>query len=472
MNDGHSKGFAGRPAKGPFSAAEPATRIVGLQSPAVLDIAPASRTSVEDCGLSSQLLLELQVKMMYYQGSVTGAELCSFLRLPFVKVVESIIGFSIEEKLVEVKGGKGFGRVSTTLTLTEKGREMARDALGRNAYVGPAPVPIEQYVSVMHQQRLATPTVTPQALASALAHLVLPAELTQKLGPAVNSGRSLFLFGPAGNGKTTIAEAVSALFGGEALVPHALAIDGQIVKVFDRLVHHPVDLQVSNDTAGRRQVFDMDDRWVLCLRPSVVVGGELTLETLDLIYSPTARFYEAPFQVKANGGMLLIDDFGRQKVHPTDLLNRWIVPLEKRVDFLTLHTGKKFEIPFEQLIVFSTNLDPKALVDEAFLRRIRYKIEVSNPSEAEYREIFRRVCRAAALSYSDEAITQLIHQVYGPRRTQLRSCHPRDLVALIQDSARFRGQPAQLTFEALKDAADVFLVGGLDQETTPAARPG
>jgi predicted ATPase with chaperone activity len=431
----------------------------GLSSLKILEIAPTRCESVRDTGLSSQFLNELAVKWMYYQGSATGAEVCTALRLPFVNVIETIIDFAVDEKLVELTGGKGFGRVSTTLTLTQKGRELARDALSRNAYVGPAPVPLEQYTRVIAQQSQTSTVVTRRELDAALAHVVLPEDLLQKLGPAVNSGRSLFLYGPAGNGKTTIAEAVSSLFRGEAFVPYALEIDGQVVKVFDSLVHHAKSLEADSAQAGRRQVFEMDDRWQLCERPSVVVGGELTLETLDLIYSPTARFYEAPFQVKANGGMLLIDDFGRQKVDPSDLLNRWIVPLEKRIDFLTLHTGKKFEIPFEQLLVFSTNLNPKDLVDEAFLRRIRYKIEVPNPDEAQYREIFTKVCRAANIEYRDDSVTQLLELFYKPKSIGLRACHPRDLLHLVRDQARFLGREPSLTFEALRDAAGVFLVG-------------
>jgi predicted ATPase with chaperone activity len=429
-----------------------------LENPAILDIAPPEPKSLEETGLKMGLLSDIALKFLYYSGTGTGMAIADNLCLPWPGVIERVVDFLATEKLVDLRGGKGFGRASVEFVLTEKGREYARDALTRTTYVGPAPVPIEQYNALITQQVEENPVVSREDLLLGLSHLTVTEDLLDKLGPAVNSGRSLFLYGPPGNGKTSLAEAVSRMFGGEAYVPYCIEIDNQIIKVFDSLNHSPVSLEIGRDDSGRRQTFEMDKRWLLCRRPAVVVGGELTLETLDLIYSETARFYEAPFQVKANGGMLLIDDFGRQKVHPTDLLNRWIVPLEKRIDFLTLHTGKKFEIPFEQLLVLSTNLDPKELVDEAFLRRIKYKIEVKNPDEATFREIFERVCEAASIPYVDQAVTYLIEAYYKPRNMQLRACHPRDLVALIRDAARYRQIAPALSKDLLDQACEVFLV--------------
>lgn len=428
-----------------------------LENPRILDIAPPEPRSVEETGLRLALICDIAIKFFYYRGTGTGVEIASELRLPWTGVVEHAIDFLAQEKLVDLRGGKGFGRASVDFILTEKGREYARDAISRSTYVGPAPVPIEQYNALITSQTAENAIVAREDLEAALSHLVVDKGIMDKLGPAVNSSRSLFLYGPPGNGKTTLAEAVSSMLGGEAYIPYCLEIDNQIIKVFDSLNHSPVPLEVGRGPDKRLKV-EIDERWQLCRRPAVIVGGELTLETLDLIYSETARFYEAPFQVKANGGMLLIDDFGRQKVHPTDLLNRWIVPLEKRIDFLTLHTGKKFEIPFDQLVVFSTNLDPKELVDEAFLRRIKYKIEVGNPSEHQFREIFRRLCDASGIPYVEQAVTYLLEKYYKPRSMSLRACHPRDIISLVKDAARYKQIPPALSKDLIDKACEVFFV--------------
>ena len=429
-----------------------------LENPKILDIAPPEPKSIEESGLRMALLSEIAIKYLYYRGTGTGVEIASELRLPWSGVVENVIDFLATEKLCDMRGGKGYGRATVDFILSEKGREYARDAIERSTYIGPAPVPIEQYNALITSQTAENPIVSKDDLEIALSHLVVDPGIVEKLGPAVNSSRSLFLYGPPGNGKTSLAEAISAMLGGEAYIPHCLEIDGQVIKVFDSLNHSPIPLEYGGSPGKRRGSFEMDQRWQLCRRPSVIVGGELTLETLDLVYSDTARFYEAPFQIKANGGMLLIDDFGRQKVHPTDLLNRWIVPLEKRVDFLTLHTGKKFEIPFDQLVVFSTNLDPKELVDEAFLRRIKYKIEVGNPTEAQYREIFKRLCDASGIPYVDQAVSYLLEKYYKPRAMALRACHPRDIIGLVKDTARYRQAPPALSKELIDQACKVFFV--------------
>ncbi|MBN2495970.1 MAG: ATP-binding protein [Deltaproteobacteria bacterium] len=439
----------------------------GLERPEILDLAPPQARDIGETGLQLGFLTDLAAKMLYYSGVLTGVSIADTMGLPFTGVVEDVINFLAEERLVEMKGGKGFGRASFSYTLTERGREVAREAVARTAYVGKAPVPLDQYTSLVRLQMQDVPFIGKDMLLDHFKSLILPPDFFDRVGPAINSSRSLFLFGPPGNGKTTVAEMVADILGGEVFVPHAIEVDGQVIKVFDPLNHVPVDLDRSTSppplSGVKRPVQkksgpEFDKRWMLSNRPSVMVGGELTLETLDLIYNPTTQFYEAPFQVKANGGMLLIDDFGRQRVHPTDLLNRWIVPLEKNIDFLTLHTGKKFEIPFDQLIVFATNLDPKELVDEAFLRRIKYKIEVHNPSEPEYRQIFRLVCGAKGIRYSDDAATYIIERYYKEYDMELRSCHPRDIINLLIDVAKFRNIQPKLEKSLIDQACLSFFV--------------
>jgi len=442
----------------------------GLERPEILDLAPPQPRTVEETGLSIGFLTDLALKFLYYGGLMSGVTVADEMGLPFAGVVDEIIDFMAQEKLVDMRGGKGFGRASFDYTLTERGREVAREAVRRTAYTGRAPIPLEQYSSLVRLMMQDVPFIDKAMIQEAFKSLILPEGFFEQLGPAINSSRSLFLYGPPGNGKTTVAEIVADILGGEVFVPHAIEIDGQVIKVYDPLSHRAVDFERSTTRPppikgakggaplGKKAGPEFDRRWLLSRRPSVVVGGELTLETLDLIYNESTQFYEAPFQVKANGGMLLIDDFGRQRVHPTDLLNRWIVPLEKRIDFLTLHTGKKFEIPFDQLIIFATNLDPKELVDEAFLRRIKYKIDVKNPTEDEYRQIFRNVCTAKGIRYTDDVVSYILHTYYRQFDMELRSCHPRDIVNLICDVARFRRLKPALGKELVDQACRSFFV--------------
>jgi SpoVK/Ycf46/Vps4 family AAA+-type ATPase len=292
----------------------------------------------------------------------------------------------------------------------------------------------------------------------ALAHLVLDEKIFEKIGPAVNSGKSIFLYGPPGNGKTTIAESIGRLIlGDDMYVPYAVLVDGQIIKVFDEINHK---LSEEPDGAGTGGLSGQrpDARWVRIKRPVIMVGGELALSGLELSFDPTNKYYEAPFQMKANGGMFLIDDFGRQQIRPRDLLNRWIVPMEKNVDFLSLATGRKIEVPFEVLIVFSTNLPPRDLVDEAFLRRIRHKIEVTSPSFDEYREIFQIICKKRHIAYDEQAVRYMLQEYYIKRNRKLRANHPRDIIDQLIDISGYLGGEAQLSKELLDRAAASYFV--------------
>ncbi len=334
---------------------------------------------------------DLVLKVLYFGGYMAGHQIAEIVKLPFTGVLDTVMDFLKREKFVEVRGSGGLGEAGYQYLISQKGAEKAREALERSQYAGAAPVTLQQYIHAMHMQNREKLIVHEDDMHELMKNLVVSDEQLARIGPAVNSGRSVFMYGPPGNGKTTVAETVGRLVLGDNMwIPYAFDVDGQVVRVFDNVNHELADEEKLRLGTG----VIADPRWVTIKRPMIMVGGELTLQGLDLVYDNINKYYEAPFQVKANGGMFLIDDFGRQQVRPRDLLNRWIVPLEKGVDFLTLATGRKIEMPFFVLIVFSTNIDPRDLVDEAFLRRIRHKIEFGDPTYDQFREIFRRVCAA------------------------------------------------------------------------------
>lgn len=423
---------------------------------------PPPMRNIEDTGLNLITISDLALKVMYFGGIMSGAKVADIIKLPYVGVVDQAIEFLKKEKFIEVKSQSGLGEASFTFMISSKGTDKAREVLERSQYAGPAPVTLEQYVHAMKAQNRGRITATPEVMKKALGHLVISETMYGKVGPAVNSGKSIFLYGPPGNGKTTISEAVGrVVLGSDIWIPYAFDVDGQIIRVFDNVNHDVIEAAESNEATGARTMqtgVKRDPRWIRIRRPVIMVGGELMLEGLDLIYDPVNKFYEAPYQLKASGGMFLIDDFGRQQVRPRDLLNRWIVPLEKGSDFLALATGRKIEVPFNVLIVFSTNLDPADLVDEAFLRRIRHKIEVGDPSAEEFQEIFRRACEAKRVPFDDRGYAYLIQEWYVKQDRRFRSVHPRDILDQMLDIARYLNRPPQLTKEMIDRACEAYFV--------------
>ncbi|HMO15493.1 MAG TPA: AAA family ATPase [Pirellulaceae bacterium] len=382
---------------------------------------PTEPASLKETGLPTPFVESLILKRLSLVGTCSGRQLANQLCLPF-QGLEAILA-NLRQRQIIVHGSSA-PLNDYNYSLTEIGRERATFAVKQCAYSGPAPVTLIDYVLSAEAQSIRAESPKRKQLMRAFADISIDEGLFESLGPAINSGAGLFLYGEPGNGKSTLARRITQCFGQEIWVPHAIYEDGQIIKLFDSAYHVTAD----NDEANEFGVKNYDTRWLRIKRPTVVVGGEMTMDSLEIRHDPRSNVSEAPLQLKSNGGCLLIDDFGRQRIEPAELLNRWIIPLENRQDYLTLASGKKIQVPFEQLIIFSTNLDPEKLADEAFLRRIPYKIEIHDPSPEEFHLLFKLYAKKMGFDYRASVVDYLIQEHYRKKNRRLRRCHPRDLL--------------------------------------------
>lgn len=403
---------------------------------------PPEPKSLEETGISPVVIETLAMKLLLQVGSCSGREVAKRLCLPFA-ILEDLLLALRSRQLLQHKGQAQLG--DYVYGLTDMGADRARGAMRACAYVGPVPVQLEDYVLSVDAQTIRAEAAKRAQLEAAFSDICVEQEMLDLLGPAINSGAGLFLYGAPGNGKTTIAKRITKCFGQDIWIPRTITEDGQFLKFFDASFHEAVH----EEAASIIKMASHDARWVKITRPTVVVGGELTMDSLEIRHDLKTNVSEASLQMKSNCGCLLIDDFGRQRIEPTELLNRWIVPLENRHDFLTLATGKKIQVPFEQLIIFSTNLEPQDLADDAFLRRIPYKIEVGDPSIDEFRKLFEIFCRSLGCAYQPQAVDYLVQTHYKPNGRPLRRCQPRDLLSQIRNYCQYNDLPMQLSPEIL-----------------------
>lgn len=417
---------------------------------------PVSPASLEETEIDVSLLSDLVMKHILFMGEFRLADVAEKVKLP-INIVDTIMETLRKDKFVEVKGGAGYAAVTYTFKITDTGKNRSSELFELCRYVGPAPVSLGSYRNMIQHQSIKNVIVSEDDVTRAFSHMVIDNSIMKRLGPAICSGKSVFIYGPPGNGKTAIAETIGKILPNEIYIPYAITVGGQIIKIYDPVNH--VAASANMDSGN------IDQRWVLIKRPVVITGGELTLKMLDLDFNEISKYYEAPLQMKANNGLFVMDDLGRQQIDPHNLLNRWIVPLDRRIDFISLNTGMKFQIPFDVLVVFSTNIEPRNLIDDALLRRLRYKIKIDHPSETQYEAIFRQVCETNGVKFNKDAFVFLVQNCYKKNGIKFNACHPRDIIEHIVDIAHFYHCPPALTRENLLAAWQNYFVEMGDQAT-------
>jgi len=423
-------------------------------------IQPPVPESLEELAIPPAIVEQLVLKYLYFRGELLGREIGSLLGLSF-SLIDELLESLKRQHYVGVKKSLGMGNMSGIFALTEAGRNLAREHLGNNQYAGPAPVPLYQYAEVVRRQKLADNWLNPQSLVDAFKHLVVEADVLAQIGPAVNASKSFLIYGQPGNGKTALAESLFRVDTEPIFMPYALECQGNIIQLYDPIYHQKIDDAQTGISALATEM-PYDGRWFKCRRPFIITGGELTLDMLDLSYNPHSKVYDAPFQLKANNGIYLIDDFGRQKANPAEILNRWIVPMERHIDYLSFHAGGKMTVPFEAFLIFSTNLRPDQLGDEAFLRRIQYKMFLRSPKRPEFTHIFTRFAGSKKLECTEEVVDSFIQKHYLSTDKRFRRCHPRDVIMHCIDIINFESLPMVLTDDVLDRAFQSCFVENVD----------
>lgn len=410
---------------------------------------PRLPDTAAETGLEQSFINDLILKHIMSMNEFKMADVAERIKLS-IPIVEAGLEQLRQDKLIEIKGSSSYNKMAYVFKLTELGIKRGGELLQICRYVGPAPVTLAEYCKMVRVQTVKSVIINEDTLRHALSHLIINERVLGTIGPAFSSGQAVFIYGPPGNGKSAIAEAVGKIFPDAIYIPYSIIVGGQIITVFDPVNHIPV-----NESKGHG---DFDHRWILVKRPVIMVGGELTLKMLDLDFNPISKYYEASLQMKANNGLFIVDDFGRQLVEPSRILNRWIVPLERRVDFMSLHTGMKFTIPFDMLIIFATNIEPKQLVDEAFLRRIRYKVRIDRPGQKEYEQIFRMVCKSNGIEFNQDAFIYLIEQCYQRFGVEYSASHPRDIIEHIVIDSHYFNRPPELSRQNIDKACSNYFV--------------